>query len=102
MKTHFLRKIIAFLPVILSACAPATQTAQLIPIKVQFASAHQAVYGGFYAADQNGDYAHEGLDVSFIAGGATTDLVTPVLDGTAQFGIMGASTLISARAAGNR
>ncbi|MEP6985064.1 MAG: ABC transporter substrate-binding protein, partial [Chloroflexota bacterium] len=70
----------------------------MIAIKVQLGSAHQAVYGGFYAAVQNGYYAREGLDVSFIAAGANTDLVSPILDSTAQFGVMGASTLISERA----
>ncbi|MBZ0300468.1 MAG: ABC transporter substrate-binding protein, partial [Anaerolineae bacterium] len=35
-----------------------------------------------------------------IEGGTTVDLITPLLDGTAQFGIMGASALITARAEG--
>lgn len=100
MTRTFFSKMWVILILILSACAPSEQSASLIPISVQLGSAHQAVYGGFYLADQNGYYAEQGMTVTVIEGGATTDLVAPLLDGTAQFGIMGASSIISERAAG--
>src|SRR5690349_15567408 len=100
MKTGLLGRIIALLPIIIAACAPAQQTAPLLPIKVQLASTHQAVYGGFYAAVQRGYYTREGLDVSFIPGETNSDPTGPILDNSVQFGIVGASTLISERAAG--
>jgi NitT/TauT family transport system substrate-binding protein len=84
-----------------SACTPAANSdSQLTPIVLQLGATHQAIYAGFYAADQNGDYAREGLKVSFIEGGDAIDLVAPVLDGTASFGVMGASSLILERANG--
>ncbi len=95
-----LRKIFIVFVLLISACTPAGQTSSLLHITMQLGTTHQAVYGGFYAADQNGDYAREGLDVSFIEGGTNVDLVTPLVNGDAQFGVMGASTLIAQRAAG--
>jgi NitT/TauT family transport system substrate-binding protein len=70
------------------------------PITVQLKWLHQAQFAGFYAADQNGYYADEGLKVSFIEGGPTVDLEKSVLDGAAQFGVTGAERLIAARAEG--
>jgi len=84
----------------LSACGPKATTVALNPIAVQLKWLHQAQFAGLYAADQNGYYAAEGLKVSFIEGGPTVDLEKPVLDGTAQFGVIGADTLIAARADG--
>ena len=61
---------------------------------------HQAQFGGYYAADQNGYYAAEGLKVNFVEGGPTVNLEKAVLEGTAQFGVLGADTLIADRASG--
>jgi NitT/TauT family transport system substrate-binding protein len=83
------------------ACSSsADSTLDLRPITIQLGSTHQALYAGLYAADQNGIYADEGLSVTFVEGSPATDLVTPLLDGTAQFGAVGASTLIQERAEG--
>jgi NitT/TauT family transport system substrate-binding protein len=85
----------------LAACGPAVaSTPELTPITIQLGTTHRTVYAGFYAADQKGHYADEGLAVSFIEGTPTLDLAAPVLDGTAQFGVAGASSLILARAEG--
>jgi NitT/TauT family transport system substrate-binding protein len=86
--------------VTLTACGPKATTQALTPITVQLKWLHQAQFAGLYAADQNGYYAAEGLKVSFIEGGPTVDLEKSVLDGTAQFGDIGADTLITARADG--
>ena len=87
------------LSILLSACGqPATPA--LTPVTVQLKWLHQAQFAGLYAADQNGYYAAEGLKVNFIEGGPTVDLEKGVLEGTAQFGIDGADTLIAARADG--
>lgn len=84
--------------VAVAACAPSTAT--LTPISVQLRWMHNAQFAGFYAADQNGYYADEGLSVTFTEGGPTVDFIQSVLDGTAQFGIANADGLILARAAG--
>ncbi len=97
----FLSNLFAALFLLASACSPAaTSSSALTPITLQLGTSHQAVYAGFYAADQNGDYAREGLKVSFIEGGADIDIAGAVLDGTAQFGSMGASNIILERANG--
>ncbi len=61
---------------------------------------HNAASAGFYAADQNGYYAEEGLSVSFLEGGTNVDYLSQVANGTAQFGTAGADELILARASG--
>lgn len=93
-------KIFTILAFLLAACVPDEQTSSQIPITVQLGSVHQAVYGGFYLAQQKGTYAESGMMVTFVEGGNNVDLVSPLLNGDAQFGIMGASALISERAAG--
>ena len=104
MKTHSGKFLwfclIIGLALVLSACASAKTAAALTPITVQLKWLHQAQFAGLYAADQNGYYAAEGLKVSFIEGGPTADLEKAVLDGTAQFGVIGADTLITERADG--
>jgi NitT/TauT family transport system substrate-binding protein len=100
----FINSIITLLLIIivcLTACEPRPAPTQVLtPITVQLKYLHQAQFAGFYAAEQNGYYAAEGLKVNFIEGGPTVDLEKAVLDGTAQFGETGAENLIAARAKG--
>ena len=84
----------------LSSCTPKASEQPLEQITVQLAWTHQAQFAGLYAADQRGLYAAEGLAVTFIEGGVNVDRLSPVLEGTAQFGIAGADELILARAQG--
>jgi NitT/TauT family transport system substrate-binding protein len=87
------------LAVLFNACGqPATPA--LTPITVQLLWTHNATFSGFYAADQEGYYAAEGLAVTFIEGGATIDLIAPVINDTAQFGVAGADALLLARSDG--
>ena len=50
------------------------------PVTVQLSWTHQAEFAGFYAADQNGYYAEEGLAVAFVEGGPGVNsyIVKPV------------------------
>jgi NitT/TauT family transport system substrate-binding protein len=83
----------------LAACAPSTPaTPPLTPVTVQLRWTHNAQFAGFYAAEQKGYYAAEGLAVTFVEGGANVDFIRPVLDGKAQFGIANADGLVLARA----
>jgi NitT/TauT family transport system substrate-binding protein len=97
----------SFLPLIalvllmgLTTCGIAAPPAALTPLAVQLRWTHQAQFAGYYAADQKGYYAVEGLTVSFLEGGPAVDSIQPVLDGKAQFGISTPDGLIAARAAG--
>jgi len=69
-------------------------------VTVQLKWYHQAQFAGFYVADQRGYYTAEGLNVGFVEGGPEVDLSKSVLDGTAQFAVVGADTLIVSRAEG--
>lgn len=72
----------------------------LTPVTVQLSWLHYASFGSLYAADQNGYYADHGLDVTFLEGGPSVDHLASVLNGEAQFGVLGADELILARAEG--
>ena len=102
LQTHFDRPgIVILILSLLSACIPAVPTnPDPIPITVQLRWTHQSQFAGFYAAELNGDYAAEGLAVTFLEGGPDVDIHASVRDGRAQFGIAGADTLILKRAEG--
>jgi NitT/TauT family transport system substrate-binding protein len=85
----------------LFACRPGGSSGPgLTPVTVQLSFLHQAEFAGFYAADQLGYYAEEGLAVSFLEGGPEVDFIAPVVEGTVQFGVAQPADLILARAAG--
>jgi NitT/TauT family transport system substrate-binding protein len=92
--------MILMLSLLLAACSPVEPAAEPEPITLQLSWQHQPNFAGFYFAAQNGDYAAEGLEVSFLEGGPGVDTVTPVVAGAAQFGALPADTLLLARADG--
>ena len=87
---------------LLAACGPRQVAQPPEEITVQLAWAHRALFAGFYAADQKGYYADEGLAVTFLKGGPDVDRWTSVLDGTAQFGIAGGDELVIGRSEGKQ
>ncbi len=92
---------VVFLLTSLSACNNNSKTTQpLIPVSVQLAWLHQSQFAGYYAADQKGFYADEGMKVSFIQGGPGINKIDPVLAGSAQFSITSPDELLIARADG--
>ena len=91
--------MLLLLAVALSACVP-SPAAPLTPVVLQLNWTHGAQFAGLYAADQNGYYAAEGLQVTFVEAGPTTDRIGPVVTGEAQLGLAGPPPLILARAAG--
>jgi NitT/TauT family transport system substrate-binding protein len=104
MKTRIGLKGIVFIMLVsslLPACSlGANPNPSLNPITLQLSFSHQAEFAGFYVADQLGYYAEEGLKVSFIEGGPEVDFITPVANGSAQFGVAQPADVILARAAG--
>src|SRR5438067_2517509 len=58
-------------------------------------------FGGFYAAQINGDYQKEKLDVEILPGGSGTPTVQMIGAGTVPFGIVSADEIILARSKGN-
>jgi len=100
------KRIFAILPVITVivlltlGCQAKEPEKSPTEVTVQLKWYHQAQFAGFYAADQNGYYAAEGLSVNFIEGGPEVDVPNSVLDGTAQFAVGAADTLIVSRSEG--
>ena len=85
----------------LAACGPVISTKQaLTPITVQLSWTHQSEFAGLYAAEQQGYFAEEGLQVSFMEGGPEVDFISPVVNATAQFGVAQPADVILARAEG--
>lgn len=93
------RAYLAITVIILAACA-GQRSAPTVAVTVQLKWTHQAQFAGFYAAQVQGYYAGEGLQVSFLEGGPDVDLLGAVGAGEAQFGVADAAQLILARAEG--
>jgi NitT/TauT family transport system substrate-binding protein len=70
------------------------------PITVQLSFTHQAQFAGFYAAEQKGYYAREGLEVTLAEGGPGVSQIDPLLGGSAQFSVLPAEQVVLARADG--
>ena len=84
---------------LLAGCAPAGPDGK-DAVVLQLSWVHYGAFSGFYAADQNGMYATEGIDVAFREGGPGIDPIDAVVAGEAQFGVASADTLLLARAEG--
>jgi ABC-type nitrate/sulfonate/bicarbonate transport system substrate-binding protein len=95
-----LRAALFFVIALLFAACGQKPTPSLTPITVQLSWLHQAEFAGLYAAEQQGYFAAEGLQVSFLEGGAEVDFIAPVVNGTAQFGVAQPADVILARADG--
>lgn len=92
--------LLVLVGLLVSACSQSSASQELEPVTVQLSWLHQAEFAGLYAAEQQGYFAEEGLDVNFLEGGPEVDFMTPVVNGTAQFGISQPADLILARASG--
>jgi NitT/TauT family transport system substrate-binding protein len=82
---------------VLAACGPQEVKKPPDEVTVQLAWTHEALFAGFYAADQQGYYAAEGLEVTLLPRpGPGADTIAVVMDGTAAFGVdYGAGLVIS-------
>jgi NitT/TauT family transport system substrate-binding protein len=93
--------VLLFAVALLTACRPQEAEKPLDEVTVQLAWVHRALFAGFYAADQQGYYAEEGLEVSLVPRPAPdADVVASVIDGTADFGVDYGAGLITARSQG--
>jgi len=92
----------------LAGCGSDTNTQTVEPktdIKVQMGWVHEYSAAGFYAAEQNGHFATQNLNVKLIEGGFNEeegymDPFAQVLEGKADFGLTSPSNLLLARAEG--
>ena len=72
------------------------------PIVLQLAWHFTGGFAGYYAADDRGYYADEGLRLRFLEGGPNIDPIDSVMHDDAQFGITQANSLVVARSEGKR
>jgi NitT/TauT family transport system substrate-binding protein len=69
-------------------------------VTVQLKWIHQAQFAGFYAAQAQGFYAEEGIEVEFIPGGVGIDIFAGVASGEVQFAVVGADSILDYRSQG--
>ena len=92
--------LLLFFTLILSSCGDSTKNNPADKVTVQLKFAHQAQFAGLYVAQENGYFAEENLDVTFTEGGRGMDLIDPVAEGEAQFGIASSDLILAKRAQG--
>jgi len=71
-----------------------------VPITLALDWVAEPEFGGFYAAREDGAYARHGVSAEIQGGGAGVPVLQMVATGRADFGTVGASELITARARG--
>jgi NitT/TauT family transport system substrate-binding protein len=72
--------------------------AKLLPVTLQLNWYPEAEHGGFYAAQVDGLYRREGLDVTILPGGPETPVPQLVTRGAATFGVVNADNILFSRA----
>lgn len=79
---------------LLNACSFSAKKEQ---VTVQLSWFPSVEYAGFYAAADQGYYADENIEVNLVAGGPSTNALTEVENGNAQFGIATGDSLVVAK-----
>jgi NitT/TauT family transport system substrate-binding protein len=77
--------------VLLSPTGPAAQQKPLKRVSVQLGWIKNAEFAGLFVADQRGWFAQEGLDVTFISGGAGIDPINIVRANPTYLGVVASS-----------
>ena len=93
--------VLVLLVMLLAACGTPEVTEPPDEITVQLAWAHQYQFAGFYAAEQQGFYAEEGLEVTLLSRPeVAVDVTANVADGLADFGVTFGGGLVVDRSRG--
>ena len=71
----------------LMGCQPPQKIPPTDKVTVHLKWVHQAQFAGFYVAQEEGYYAEENIDVSFLEGGPGINIVERVHAGEADFGV---------------
>ncbi len=69
-------------------------------VAVQLKWIHQAQFAGFYAAEAQGYYHDENIEIEFVAGGVGVDIFAGVVSGETQFAVVGADSAVDYRSQG--
>lgn len=84
----------------MTACNGMGKEPVLGEVDVQLKWVHQAQFAGFYAADKEGLYAEENLEVSLIPGGlhlTPAEIIEDLVEGETDFAIVGGDQHLAAR-----
>jgi PAS domain S-box-containing protein len=81
--------------VLLYAALLAAATASAEPVRLQLKWRHQFQFAGYYAAEAQGYYKAEGLDVRLVEGGPERGPIPIVVGGGAEFGVGDAEILLA-------
>jgi len=93
--------VMVLVVMVVAACGTPQITEPPDEVTVQLAWAHQYQFAGFYAAEQQGFYAEEGLEVNLLPRpGVAVDVTANVVDGLADFGITFGAGLVVDRSRG--
>ena len=90
---------LSLLVMLLPACAPEPKASPDL-VTVQLKWVHQAQFAGFYAAEEEGYYAEEDIEVTFKPGGVGVDIYEGISKGELDFSVVGADSLFVKRAEG--
>lgn len=93
-------KIIALLCVLLSAMGCAKSKSDPAALTVALNWFPEMEHAGFYAAQVEGFFAEEGLNVTILPGGPDVPVIAQVASGKVDFGVENADNLLFGRAAG--
>lgn len=85
---------------VLMAVTLGGSTAQAEKVRLALNWKPEPEFGGFYAAQIDGAYKRQGLDVEIQPGGSGTPVVQMLAAGKAEFGIVSADEVVIARARG--
>ena len=85
------RLILTAVLLLLGGMHTAAQALDAVTLQLKWSHAFQ--FAGYYAAKEKGYYREAGLDVTIRPAAPGDDAITPVLDGTAQYGV-GTSSLL--------
>jgi NitT/TauT family transport system substrate-binding protein len=96
-----IRIILALLPLLLVLGCGDGDAVDQPRVTLQLNWKPEPQFGGFYAAQLNGDYARHGLEVQIVPGGAGAPTIDMVGAGTVPFAIVSADEILLARARGN-
>lgn len=83
-----------------TGCGGGDESGELTPVTLQLKWLRQSQFMGYYAADVLGFYEEEGLDVTIVEGGTTSE-IDAVESGAAQFGTTWVSNLMPSIANGS-
>jgi NitT/TauT family transport system substrate-binding protein len=100
MKTTRWVLVLVLIVLVIAACGKEDNNTSRDQVTVQLKWIHQAQFAGFYVAQEQGYYADENINVTFVEGGTGIDPSGQVIAGQAHFGVDSADRVLATRSQG--